>query len=182
MANMSSGGGLSNGKLELATAGTGDVLAGKTYYAGDKEIKTGTMTNRGAWSSSVNPGASVTIPQGYHNGNGKVTGNNPSVSQTTASQSVADGTSTATVTFSKNAKVVIVTATGNGYGPGTSINQKSSTAGFSQLVSAGNFTEHSFGTWGPMYYVGYGLNVKAGTNLVLQAFQQGGSISIRYID
>lgn len=46
MGNMSSGGGLSNGKLELATASTGDVLTGKTYYAGDKELKTGTMANR----------------------------------------------------------------------------------------------------------------------------------------
>lgn len=72
MALMTANGGLSNGKLALATARTGDVLAEKTYYAGDKEIKTGTMTNRGAWSVSVGQGESVTIPQGYHNGSGKV--------------------------------------------------------------------------------------------------------------
>lgn len=109
-------------------------------------------------------------------------GGSSKVKQATASQSVANGVGTATVTFDRDAKVVIVNASGNGYGPGTTIYQSSSSAGFSQLVSAGNFTEHSFGTWGPMYYAGYGINVKKGTNLVLTAFQQGGSITIRYID
>lgn len=33
----------------------------------------GTMTNNGAWTSTIAPGASVTIPAGYHNGSGKVT-------------------------------------------------------------------------------------------------------------
>ena len=42
-AMMAPGGGLSGGKLALADAETGDVLAGKTYYAGDKELKTGTL-------------------------------------------------------------------------------------------------------------------------------------------
>lgn len=181
MANMSSGGGLSNGKLEMASATEADVLSGETFYAQNKELKTGAMANRGAWSSTIDPGTSVTIPQGYHDGNGKVTANN-TVSQTTNSQSVANEVSTATVTFTKDAKVVIVNASGNGYGPGTCINQQSSSAGFAQLVSTGYFTEHSFGTWGTMYYVGYGINVKAGTNLVLRDFQQGGSITIRYID
>ena len=37
------GGGLSNSKLALADAGTGDVLAGKRFYAGDKAIKTGEL-------------------------------------------------------------------------------------------------------------------------------------------
>lgn len=136
----SSMGGLSDNDLALADAGTGDVLSGKKFYAGNKNLKTGTMvnngrwpdaekltlegskiwmykksgytegglgidasnlgnaspghvlsgvsasssnglkfggtmTNRGAWSNSVDPGGSVTIPAGYHNGNGKVTGN-----------------------------------------------------------------------------------------------------------
>lgn len=30
------------------------------------------ITNRGAWSSTINAGQSVTIPAGYHNGSGKV--------------------------------------------------------------------------------------------------------------
>lgn len=35
-------GGLTNKKLQLATATAADVLAGKTFYAQDREIKTGT--------------------------------------------------------------------------------------------------------------------------------------------
>lgn len=33
------------------------------------------MTNRGAWSTAINPGGSVTIPAGYHSGGGKVSAN-----------------------------------------------------------------------------------------------------------
>ena len=38
--------GLSNSKLESANAQASQVLAGKTFYAGDKNLKTGTMTNQ----------------------------------------------------------------------------------------------------------------------------------------
>lgn len=65
--------GLSKTKLENTTALVSDVLSGKTFYSGDDTLKSGTMVNRGAWSSSVASGASVTIPAGYHNGSGKVT-------------------------------------------------------------------------------------------------------------
>lgn len=39
---INAGGGLSNSKLALATAVPSDVTSGKTFYAGDKELKTGT--------------------------------------------------------------------------------------------------------------------------------------------
>lgn len=42
-AMMMPGGGLSGGKLTLADADVGDVVAGKKFYAGDKVIKTGTL-------------------------------------------------------------------------------------------------------------------------------------------
>ena len=58
-----------------ATATAEDVLEGKTFYAGSNEIKTGTMTNNGDWSTTINPGESINIPQGYHSGNEKVTAN-----------------------------------------------------------------------------------------------------------
>lgn len=32
--------------------------------------------NNGDWSTTINPGESVTIPKGYHNGEGKVSANN----------------------------------------------------------------------------------------------------------
>lgn len=72
MALMTASGGLSNGKLALANAEVGDVLSGKTFYAGDKLVKSGTMPNNGAWSISLNAGDSITVPLGYHNGTGKV--------------------------------------------------------------------------------------------------------------
>lgn len=66
------GGGLTKSKLALADATAGDVLSGKKFYARDKVIKTGSMANNGAWSSSLAPGGSVAVPQGYHNGGGRV--------------------------------------------------------------------------------------------------------------
>lgn len=72
MGLMTAGGGLTSGKLKLATAAENEVLSGKSFYAGDKVLKTGSMPNHGAWSTTLTPGNSVTIPQGYHNGGGKV--------------------------------------------------------------------------------------------------------------
>lgn len=69
---MTAGGGLSNSKLAMANAALAEVLSGKTFYAGDKVLKAGTMPNNGAWSTSVSAGSSITIPKGYHNGAGKV--------------------------------------------------------------------------------------------------------------
>lgn len=40
--NFKSGGGLSNSRLALATATAADVAEGKTFYAGDETLKTGT--------------------------------------------------------------------------------------------------------------------------------------------
>lgn len=84
IAPRTAGGGLSNSKLALANAQTGEVLAGKGFYAGDKSLKKGTMENRGAWSTTINPSGSVTIPKGYHNGAGRVIANPASVKVATA--------------------------------------------------------------------------------------------------
>ena len=72
MGLMTAGGGLTTSKLALATATEGEVLNGKTFYATGKALRTGTMPNHGAWSTTANAGSSVTIPAGYHNGAGKV--------------------------------------------------------------------------------------------------------------
>ena len=42
------GGGLSSGKLAQATAAESDVLSGKTFYAGNKNLKTGTLALSGS--------------------------------------------------------------------------------------------------------------------------------------
>lgn len=73
-------------------AGVGDVLAGKTFSNADGIDKTGTMTNRGAVTQSLNTSTtSYTIPAGYHNGSGKV-------SITTQEKTVTSSRSAQTVT------------------------------------------------------------------------------------
>ena len=70
-----------------ATAADGDVLSGKTYWK-DGAKRTGTMTNQGAKTASLNAGGSYTIPAGSHNGGGKVTANSLA-SQTSANAAAA---------------------------------------------------------------------------------------------
>lgn len=75
------------------------------------------MTNRGAWSTTINPGGSVTIPAGYHSGGGRVSASSaPSVesqlrTQTlTSSQTLSAGQDRwVTFTFNNLSKVVGVT-------------------------------------------------------------------------
>lgn len=55
-------------------AAVGNVLSGKTFYSNSGTKQTGTMTNRGAVTASVGVGGTYTIPAGYHNGSGKISG------------------------------------------------------------------------------------------------------------
>lgn len=61
--------------LSGITAAAEDILAGKKSVDATGAEITGTMTNRGAWTSTKTSNGSVTIPAGYHNGSGKVTVN-----------------------------------------------------------------------------------------------------------
>lgn len=61
--------------LDVVTAGKPDVLAGRVIVDKDGEPLTGTMTNRGAVNQTLNAGGSYSIPEGYHNGSGKITAN-----------------------------------------------------------------------------------------------------------
>ena len=58
------------------TAGAGDVLAGKVIVDAEGGVKTGTMTNNGAVTKTLDVSSAqateYTIPAGYHNGEGKV--------------------------------------------------------------------------------------------------------------
>lgn len=60
--------------VNTGTAGASQVLTGYTF-SNDSDIGVaGTMTNNGAVSESVGVGGTYTIPAGYHNGSGTVTG------------------------------------------------------------------------------------------------------------
>ena len=55
-----------------ATASVAEILTGKTAYVRGSKI-TGTMKNNGAVTGSITTKAGVyTVPQGYHDGSGKV--------------------------------------------------------------------------------------------------------------
>lgn len=59
--------------VSTVTAAAGDVLAGKVYVTSDGVVTTGTMTNNGAISKTLDvTTVSYTIPKGYHNGSGTV--------------------------------------------------------------------------------------------------------------
>ena len=61
--NFNGGGGLSNTKLALATADTGDVIAGKKFYSGDKLIKTGSILPRNTVGQNGTVGLSQFLPE-----------------------------------------------------------------------------------------------------------------------
>lgn len=137
MGLITTGGGLTNLRLRKANTQPSDVIWGKTFYAGDKNLKTGTLDdcpaisnaislsndgpsnlyarfpkgayrtaassgypevripmylaldaipggNKGSWGTTINPGGSVTIPQGYHDGSGRVNANPASTNVRTA--------------------------------------------------------------------------------------------------
>ena len=71
-----------------ATATAANILSGETAYV-DGEKVTGTMTNNGAKTSTLNAGGSYTIPAGYHNGQGKITAKDLA-SQTAATAAAAE--------------------------------------------------------------------------------------------
>lgn len=69
--NFKSGGGVSASKLAQATAIGKYVLEGQIYLAGDKELKSGEMPDRGGTNIEY-AGSNKAIQEGYYNGSGVV--------------------------------------------------------------------------------------------------------------
>lgn len=59
------------GDIKDATAEDSNVLSGKSFYNNNGK-REGTMPNRGGMSAELAAGGSVSIPEGYHNGEGVV--------------------------------------------------------------------------------------------------------------
>lgn len=79
--NFGGGGGIDPDELNALPE---HVLTGKSFGgSGSDEPQTGNMPNRGAVTQALNAGGSYTIPNGYHNGSGKITANSLA-SQTSA--------------------------------------------------------------------------------------------------
>ena len=77
--------------VSSVTAGAGDVLTGKVYVTSGGTVTTGTMTNNGAVSKTLDATTvTYTIPKGYHSGTGtvKITLETKTVTPTKSKQTI----------------------------------------------------------------------------------------------
>lgn len=114
--NFNGGGGLSNTKLALATADTGDVISGKKFYSGDKTLKTGEILPRNTVGQNGTVGISQYFPEvavSKANSDNTQTNNNLDGVSRLCLQPPAgfyDGNSYVGETFSKVASAIGLTA------------------------------------------------------------------------
>ncbi len=165
-------------------AGTGDVLANKTFSSGSAGIsKTGTMPNKGAWTGATTGSGNVAIPAGYHNGSGYVSG----AGAYNAGISAADArvnTNSANYKGGYNAGVSAADGRVNadsanykgGYNAGVSATKKG-TAGAGDVLSGKTFTNgSSVGASGTMPNKGAWTGATTGSgNVAIPAGYHNGS-------
>ncbi len=143
-----------------ADAAAGNILSGKKAAVKGTLI-TGTMPNKGAWTGATTGSGNVTIPAGYHNGSGHVSG----AGAYNAGVSAADGRVNAD---SANYK--------GGYNAGVSATKKG-TAGAGDVLSGKTFTNgSSVGASGTMPNKGAWTGATTGNgNVAIPAGYHNGS-------
>ena len=100
-------------KSSLGTSNTGQVLSGYTFTSQNGIKLSGNMANKGAVSASITKsGGSYTIPAGYHNGSGKVTG--PTLAALNTDATFSSGGATLMTSTSTTATTSNKTISGSG--------------------------------------------------------------------
>ena len=132
-----------------ADAAAGDILSGKK--AGVKgSLITGTMPNKGAWTGTVAAASKITIPAGYHNGNGYAQCTDKGYNQGVTDADNRVNTNSANYKGGYNAGVSAADGRVNadsvnykgGYNAGVSATKKA-TAGAGDVLSGKTFTNSS---------------------------------------
>lgn len=75
--------GIPKSTLEKITATENDIRSGMISLDSEGNLITGNIPDKGAWTGSVDPGSTIAIPSGIHNGGGSVRGKSLSGSGST---------------------------------------------------------------------------------------------------
>lgn len=82
--------------IPIGSAPASAVLAGNNFTSAEAGVNVGgSMTNQGNWSREISPGGAVTVPGGYHAGNGRVSAK----ALKTVTITMADGSGSWSYTF-----------------------------------------------------------------------------------
>lgn len=66
--------GIQKSTLEKITATENDIRSGMISLDSEGNLITGNIPDKGAWTGSVDPGSTIAVPSGIHNGRGSVRG------------------------------------------------------------------------------------------------------------
>lgn len=135
-----------------ATAIASQILSGYTAWVNGTKI-TGTMTNQGEKTATLNAGGSYTIPAGYHNGKGVIKA--ASLASQTQADAIADNLSNGKTAWVNGTKITgtgadVTNSYNSGYTNGNSDGYNSGyTAGYNAGKTDLNFKTGSYSTvWG----------------------------------